>query len=358
MEGFDYGNARLRAMKARLLGRQAIESMAGAGNLQHLINVLVETPYRPALESALVRTSGREAIMTALHEDLVHTLNKLENFFSGRTWEFVSLALRSYDVHNIKAILRGLDKGVPGDQIARALLPVGQLRPAILDELANSDSPRDAIDRMGTMRLPLARPLLDLRGERPGAEVFAMEVALEQWHHQDARRRLQNAPREFKYLVEALNVEADITNILTALRLAMAPQGRAMAQEMMNAQAVSSLMIGPGKLSLDKLDSAAAQEDLGPAVELLASAPYDEALQTGFERLERTGRLSEIENELMRFRLSWRSKLVLKDPLGVGVILAYLALKINEVHNLRKIALGLDAGMEPVAILESLVLPP
>lgn len=357
MEGFDYGNTRLRAMKARLLDRQAIESMAGAGNLQNLINVLVETPYRPALESALVRTSGREAIMTALHEDLVQTLNKIENFFSGKTREFVSLALRSYDVHNIKAILRGLDKGVPGDQIARAILPVGRLRPAILDELANSDSPRDAIDRMGSMRLSLAQPLLDLRAEHPGAEVFAMEVALEQWHNQDARRRLRSAPREFKYLVEALQVEADITNILTALRLAMVPDARTMAAEMMNGQGVSSLMIGPGKLSFDKLDSAA-QEDLGPAVELLASAPYDEALQTGFERFERTGRLSEIENELMRFRLSWRSKLVLKDPLGVGVMLAYLALKINEVQNIRKIALGLEAGMQPVAILESLVLPP
>jgi V/A-type H+-transporting ATPase subunit C len=344
-------------MKARLLDRQAIEDMSGTGNLQNLINKLVETPYRPALESALVRTSGREAIMTALHEDLVQTLNKLENFFSGKTWEFVSLALRSYDVHNIKAILRGLDKGVPGDQIARALLPVGRLRQAILDELANSDSPRDAIDRMGTMRLPLAQPLLDLRAERPGAEVFAMEVALEQWHNQDARRRLQKAPREFKYLLDALQVEADITNILTALRLAMAPQEREKVEDVMNGQAVSSLMIGPGKLSFDKLDTAA-EEDLESAVERLAIAPYGEALQTGFERFQRTGRLSEIENELMRSRLSWRSKLVLKDPLGVGVILAYMALKINEVRNIRKIALGLDAGMEPVAILESLVLLP
>lgn len=358
MEGFDYANARLRAMKARLLDRQAIEGLAGAGDLQNLINVLIDTPYQHALESALVRAAGREAVMTALREDLVQTLNKVKDFFSGRTREFVDLALRSYDVHNVKAILRGLDKGVPGDEIARALLPVGQLRPAILDELANADSPRDAIDRMGTMRLPLAQPLLDLRAERPGAEVFEMEVALEKWHHEDARRRLKKAPREFKHLVEAMQMEADITNILTALRLAIAPDGREMAGQIMNGQGVNGLMVPPGNLSFDRLVSAADQEDLEPAVELLARAPYEEALQTGFERFERTARLSEIENELMRFRLSWRSKMVLKDPLGVGVLLAYLALKINEVHNIRKIALGLDAGMQAEAILESLVMPP
>ncbi len=66
--------------------------------------------------------------------------------------------------------------------------------------------------------------------------------------------------------------------------------------------------------------------------------------------------MSEIENQLRRFRIRWRSKLILKDPLGIGVLLAYMALKTNEVQNVRSIALGIEIGLDSEAILESLVL--
>jgi len=39
-----------------------------------------------------------------------------------------------------------------------------------------------------------------------------------------------------------------------------------------------------------------------------------------------------------------------KDPLGIGVTIGYIALKVNEIGNLRWIAHGIELGLAPDAI--------
>jgi vacuolar-type H+-ATPase subunit C/Vma6 len=62
------------------------------------------------------------------------------------------------------------------------------------------------------------------------------------------------------------------------------------------------------------------------------------------------------ENQLDRFRLNYLSRLVGKDPLGIGVVLGYLALKTTEVSNLRWIAHGTYLGMTANNIRQELML--
>ena len=52
MPSYDYGNARLRAMKSRLLSRPEMEALAQVGSVQALINALVKSAYRKAIEEA------------------------------------------------------------------------------------------------------------------------------------------------------------------------------------------------------------------------------------------------------------------------------------------------------------------
>jgi vacuolar-type H+-ATPase subunit C/Vma6 len=39
-----------------------------------------------------------------------------------------------------------------------------------------------------------------------------------------------------------------------------------------------------------------------------------------------------------------------KDPLGIGVVLGYVALKVNEVNNIRWITHGINLTLKPEAI--------
>jgi vacuolar-type H+-ATPase subunit C/Vma6 len=45
-----------------------------------------------------------------------------------------------------------------------------------------------------------------------------------------------------------------------------------------------------------------------------------------------------------------------KDPLGIGMVLGYVALKVNEVNNIRWITQGINLGLKAEAVRAGLEL--
>lgn len=359
MSGYDYGNARLRAMRSRLLTRATLEDLARRATLQSLLNALSDTPYHRAVETAMAHAGGLDAVLEALQVDLVNTLSKVRRFYEGRERELVALVLRAFDLHNLKTVLRGLSHPVPPEEITRALLTSpgsGDLTPGTLADLVRASSPREAIDRLATLRLPLAQPLLAWREAHPGAALWELELALERWHDRTLRDHLQAAPPGAGVLAVALDVDADVTNLLTALRFTHAPaERRRLRQEV--GMAPAELFVGPGRLSFDRLTQLAEQDSVRAAVGILEGTPYAGPLDEALPRYEENERLSTIEAALQRFRLRQRAALIQKDPLGIGVLLGYLALKVNEIRNLRQIALGIHLGWRSTEINDTLEFP-
>jgi V/A-type H+-transporting ATPase subunit C len=294
----------------------------------------------------------------ALRRDLIDTLGRIRRFYDGRAGELVAIALRAYDVHNLKTILRGVSKHIPPAEIATALLPIGELTSNALDELAGAPGPRVAIDLLASMRIPLAHPLIRLRVERPGAEIPEMELALDRWHFEQARRDLQESPDGAGLLTATLNLEADLANLSIVLRFAHAPAERQLLRKLWRVDGPDGLFVGPGRLALELLARAAAQDTLEAAVETLKDTPYEMPLRDGLEAYMQSGRLSGFEKHLCRFRLCWMAGLMARDPLGIGVLLGYLALKTNEVGNIRWVAQGIDLGLTTEEIRIGMEYPP
>lgn len=356
MAEFDYGNARLHAMKSRLLTRRALEGLAEAGSVQGLITALTNTAYREAVEAALVRLTGMACLAEALRTDLVATVGKVRAFFSGRAGELAGIVLRRYDLHNVKTVLRGLAQHAPASDILASTLPVGDLRPADLAQLAGAANFRAAIDLLATWRAPLARPLLELRAHRPGAEVPELELALDRWHMRAALQVARAADEDGRPLLEALTLEADAANILTALRLIGVPDRAAVLRQRFGVDDVTLLFIGPGRAPFAPLAEAAHQPSVAHAVNVLAETPYGPLLAGAMESYSATGRLSVFERALARRQLEHAAGLIARDPLGIGVLVGYVALKTNEVANLRLIAHGLMLGEKPDQIRAELML--
>ncbi len=349
MVGFEYGNTRLRAMKSRLLSRKELEVLANSGTLPGLIAGLTKTAYRRPVEAALARVAGMACIDEAVRLDLRRTLGKIGDFYGGHHRSLVSIILRPYEVHNLKAIFRGLSRGIPAGEIIPALLPIGDLPSAILIELATATELRAVIDLLASMRLPIAQPLLKLRVERPGARSAQFELALEKWHFDQARKDLRSVSSSLAGpLTEALALDADINNLLTIMRFAHLPAERPPEEQL------AEYFLGPGRLSHRLLTRAGREQTIPLAIGALSGTRYEAPLRAGYQDFVLTGRLSDIEKQLMRFRLQWMAGLVLKDPLGIGVVLGYVALKVNEVGNIRKLAEGIVLGVTPHEILEDL----
>ncbi|HXV99576.1 MAG TPA: V-type ATPase subunit, partial [Anaerolineae bacterium] len=75
--GYDYGNARLRAMRSRLLKEADYSNLLAKGNLEELINALAETPYKEDIEIALTRRAGVQCIFEAVRANLTRTLQQI-----------------------------------------------------------------------------------------------------------------------------------------------------------------------------------------------------------------------------------------------------------------------------------------
>ena len=350
MADFDYGNARVRVMKSRLLSRRDLETLLEAASLRAMIAELAKTAYRKTVEAALARVTGLEVITQSLHNDLIATLGKLPRFYTGDASQAVTIVFRQYDIHNLKTILRGLSKNVPSHEILATILPIGELHQKDLVDLARAPGPRGAIDLLATLGLPYAQPLMRLRTERPGVDILEMELALDQWYYQEAWKFIQDNPDDTDLLSASLCMEADLANLLTVLRFAHYPNEHELLRERFGSDDLTRLFVKPGKISFDQLVKAGSLDTVESAVRSLEGTSYYHALQSGLEAYARSGRLSEFEKQLRHSRLDWMSRLIGKDPLGIGVVLGYLALKITEVNNIRWIAQGINLGLRPAAI--------
>ncbi len=356
MSDFDYGNARLRVMKSRLLTSHDLEALTEAETVQSLTVALIKTPYRKAIETTLAHTTGLKALMEAFQLDLIDTATRIRQFYSRTAGELAARVLSIYDIHNIKTILRGFGKNISPAEIISTLLPVGDLSYNLLVEIAHTTSPRVAIDQLASLNFPVARPLLKLRGEHPGAEIPEMELALDKWFFHEELCQQEAENQEEELFKEALKLDADITNLLTVLRFIHTPTERKLLRERFGADRLEALFVGPGRIPFKTLLLASSQTALASAVGLLSTLPYKDALQAGLASYLKTGRLSDFENQLQRMRLQWMAQWIVKDPLGIGVLLGYLALKINEIRNLYWISKGINLGLDKEKLRQGLLL--
>ena len=350
MSDYDYGNARLRAMKSRLLSRRELELLAETGSLQGLIAALVKTAYQKPIEAALTRSAGMNCIDEALHNDLINTVGKIRGFFQEETAAMTAIIFRAYDIYNLKTILRGLSKNVSSSDIIAILLPIGELKIGALRELARLNSPREAIDLLASQSLPYAAPLLNLRAERPGADIFEMELALDKWHFHQAVQILRSGAESAESLAYALALEADLANLLTVLRFTHDPRERDVLRGKLGGDEIEPLFIKAGRISIEALSTASRQDAVSSAVEYFAGTSFESALRAGLEIYSRSNRLSDIEKKLKHQRLERLAGLIQKDPLGIGVALGYVALKVNEIGNIRWIAQGVNLDLKVEAI--------
>jgi V/A-type H+/Na+-transporting ATPase subunit C len=281
MAEFDYGNARLRAMKSRLLSRQELEGLAESGSMKGFIAALTKTAYRKPVEAALARTSGLDCVSSALKDDLVNTLGKIHRFYDGDARKKVMIVLRNYDIHNLKTILRGLSSHAMPAEILAAMLPVGELHNEFLAEMAGLPDPRAVIDFLATMGFPYAQPLLKLRETSPGADINRMELALEQWSFTRAKAYLEHEQLNGELLTSSLNLDADLANLLTILRFANTPAERRLLREWLGEDDLRALLLGPGTLSLDLLVQAGLQDSLEGAIEYFPGTVYAVPLRAG-----------------------------------------------------------------------------
>jgi V/A-type H+-transporting ATPase subunit C len=339
MGDFPYINARVKVMKSQLLPASRVEEFLAAPDLNAVIQALADTPYNVSLQEALSRFSGLRAVDEALAQNFYHTTRRILSFADGPARLQIEVVLLRYDLHNIRAIVRGKHTGKSDEEILATLYPGGVLSEVRLRELLAQPDIRAIADTLVTWMHPLGRALREgVDAAQRSGSLLDIEIALDRaYAHYGLRVADGEADGEATFR-RFLSAEITMTNVKTALKLR---QTRDLPPEERE-----RFWIRGGGISRDRFLTLA--DPQSSASEVAGLRLFGVAL-TGAESL------LEAERTIDRAFQRMAAQMYLGDPLGLDVVIGYLTRKAAEVSNLRVIAHAKQLGLAADAARQEIV---
>jgi vacuolar-type H+-ATPase subunit C/Vma6 len=286
-------------------------------------------------------------------------LRRIRHFYEAKPRGLVDLLLRRWDRRNLLAILRGQSQNIPPEQLLSTLVPVGQLDEVSLRELARQPGLRAVIDLMTAWRLPYARVLRQAQTHTDvSSDLDHLELALNHFHYLSLWEALPPGNGDQAILLPYLQIELDLTNIVTTLRLARMPGVATLVGQRYNTGDVRPLLLeAKGHLSVEQLANLVSEGNGVEGVVVgLSQTRYGPALQAGWQRYQAgEGGLSVIERELERWQAGQTAAMFRRNPLSIAIPIGYIGCKELEVANLRLIAQAVVLNMPRQQVRRDLI---
>ena len=352
---FGYGNARLRARKADLLGRADYEALIGK-DVDAILGALSETPYGPEVEAALTRHHGAQRLHEAVRHHLARVLEEMRSFYKDRARELVDVLLSRWDLHNTITLLRGEAVSPNTEDALLHVYPMGALGDAYAREIARQNEFAAAVQLLVRWKLPDPETARGLRDAWPDYERTEDLAALEHavtanWTARTAVS-LQDTTGDGEVLRRFFGRETDEKNLLVALRLREAlRRGETDSLPVLEGHGV---YLPGGSVMIERFDDAIRLPDPGNAAQALAAG--HEEWRRPLERWAGSGDLAGLQHELETRRVRDAAGLFATgDPLGMDIPIAYAVAKETEARNLRLIGEGASRGLDPERVGKRLV---
>jgi len=362
VDDFAYINTRIHAMRGRLLKHTSYDDLLRQESATGVLDHLRDSPYAKTLEetNALISVSpslstengqssdaeSRELIDQALRRDLTWSLSKLSLISAGHPRELIEALLLRWDAYNLKTLIRGKQAAATAEEILALTFPIGTLDEIALATLARTTSLRILVETLETWRLSFAHPVREGLKELEATDSLQpLEFKLDQLAFAQAFQMVAHGNSDHHIVRNYLRLLVDKTNLLTALHYGEQPGSSG------TIDAGRYFLAPEGFLTRKDYDAIASASDLRHGLNLLAKTPYAKMAEALAERET----LSLIERHLDRMVFHHAVSLGRKDPLGIGLCVAYIEQKVNEVRNIRMIMRAKDAKMRPEQVTEWLI---
>ncbi|HEX8959103.1 MAG TPA: V-type ATPase subunit [Solirubrobacterales bacterium] len=347
---YEYGNARLRAMRSRLLDRSTLESLVARRDLGHLASTLEAGAYTSDFESARAEVGDLAqdpvaAIDLALRHHLARTGRGVLSYYDGRARDLVGLLLGRRDLENLLAAIRGRTATAEAPDVSRLFVLGGELSADWLAEIVRSGQV-EGLRLVGDWLCVPAQGLVSADDARRGE----VEAAVVRAFYARALGLLVGGGADVSTVRQVLGWRVDVLNLTTALRVCRLPARERPADP-------RGLLVEGGSLSRRSVESIGRAPDVEAAAGEIAATPYRESVDEASRYLARVGRAAALECALERLLVRRAARLYRADPLGIGVVVGYLAAQSVEVANLRLIARCLALGLDKRDIFDQIWLP-
>ncbi|MDD5748740.1 MAG: V-type ATPase subunit [Actinomycetota bacterium] len=344
----DYGyvNARVRGMRAYLLTRDFFMNLVKAEDTDTIHSLLEQTVYRREIDEAILIRPERPDYDYALNVNLVATLRKIIDATGGEVERLVGLLYTRYDIHNVKTILRGKKGSATSSEIITAMIPIGNIRIEVLEELSKCREILDVVSLMGEYRIKYKKTLEEAYEEFKEREedLSVLELALDKFHYTDCLEQLKGKGSNIALTRRMFINELDMRNISTLVRI----RGIKLDDD-----EVKNFCITGGALEPEKFLELHRSGDVAKIVSEYPDPEYRKVLDRALAAYEEVD-IAAFDRELEHGLTTLGAGMSNIDVLGIGVIIGYMWLKQNEIVNLRVILKGKAIGRPETEISNDL----
>ncbi len=343
---YEYVTARVRSRRASLFDDDDYRKLVRMGPGE-IARFMEETEYETEMNALGARHSGVDLVEFALNRNLAKHFEDLLRFAEGRLYDLIARYLRKFDAWNVKTVFRGIYSGATPEEIETDLIEAGELSGERLDRLAAAESIEDAVELLsGTIFEDELGPALE--DYQDVGLLVPLENATDRAFYSTLLAGMPDTAEgdsPIGLYREFLQAEIDFRNLRNVLRLARS--GADMDP--------TAYYIEGGRLFDEgQLRQLATNEE--QIVEAVRTSPYGDDLEDALLVLEEADSLIEFEHAIQAALLEYSDTMSNRYPLSVCPVLAYILAKEREVDNVRAIARGREANLDPDEIERELVI--
>lgn len=339
MQGFisyAYAYARAKAIESSLLNQSLIDQLISTPDVQQLINILMETPYKEYISYYSTKYSGVDLIEMSVNSNLVR-ISKIALNITPR----IGLdALRSYiskwDIANIKIIISSKLLGRKISETEMFLLSERDLPAGIVAGQMTSEDFKIMIEEQDIdsiikylLKFPYGRVLMEnVESFKKSGDPGEMLLSLDLFYFRNLLEKIKLFQGNEIPVLHLISSQIDSKNIMTLIR------GMDMG---IQPPELKKYMIDGGNLKGQRLDDLVHASSIGDIVEKVRDI-YD--LSKALEKYNESKDLKEFEIQLENYIVNRNiSSFRIASP-GLASVIGLLLMFETERENIRKISYG------------------
>ena len=290
------------------------------------------------------KLTGADLVEAALTHNLEAELLDILKMCNGKIRDIVEIYTSRFEYQNAKVVLRSVVNEVSIEKVSNSILPdLNEINTPWLKIIETADDLRSAALQM--RRKPFGS---DLKALPDDARLSQYEDALDRHYFKSALKSLKATNPATRYLKDYLAMEIDHRNMLNILESDSIG---------ISSEETSKLLIPGGKILPSRSFSTIAAGGKSALTDILrTSARFDMA---HFERLldevVKSRSLDSIVTWFKEREYKFMKKMSYLHPISALPIVYYVAMKVQEVADLRIIVRGRFAGL-PAEVLEAHIL--
>ncbi len=337
----NYVNSRVRGLRSRLLNRADYELFISMeGSMEAFLTALRNTRYGPYLaiaEASEGDIEPSEIINYAVSRNLTAAYRTIWNLAPEGEKGALQALFSIWEVYNLKAVLRGIDRGISQEKIFAFLIPAGSMDVSALKELSGV---KDALALAGLLAIwgsPYASPVREFSPEYVRNKKLApIELALDRTSLALFRDVKGFRPVNRTVLSDILAFRADYLNMMTLFKV---------HGERYGAGELKALFIKGGRsLSLKLYIELSGVEGLEHLIGNIIDRIPDQTLRGLLLDID-TSEIGLIEARFESVMVKKLLKLSITEPESIALTAWYIFVKAREVKNIRLLGSAVSFGI-------------